>query len=41
MAGCDLPDVGAAKDEFLQMLGAEPERLDPAREDLLIALGLK
>jgi hypothetical protein len=37
----DIPDIWQARREFDQWLASEPERIDPDKEALLVALGLR
>lgn len=41
LAGMDLPDVGAAQEQFRLFLESEPEAADPEMEDLMIVFGLQ
>lgn len=37
----DIPDLWQARREFDQWLASEPERIDPDKQALLVALGLR
>lgn len=37
----DIPDIWQARREFDQWLASEPEKYDPDKDALLVALGLR